>query len=102
MAHVLTILCGIAGFTLIGVFIYHRRALRPKIPLYADPSKIGAVAALLSRTTFPADADLKPTDTIEDIGEKLKESRFQLLPDGGIDVIDRPVADTSAEMTDMK
>jgi len=102
VAHVLTVLCGIAGFTLIAVFIYHRLALRPKIPLYADPSKMGAVAALLSRTNFPEEAHLEPTDTIEDIEEKLKESRFRLLPDGGIDVTDRPVTDTSSEMTDLK
>jgi len=97
VAHVLAVLCSFAGFTLIAVFIYHRLALRPKIPLYADPSKMGAVAALLSRTDFPEDAGLEPTDTIKDIEEKLKESRFRLLPDGGIDV-----TDSSAEMTDLK
>jgi hypothetical protein len=82
VAHALTALCVLTGFTLIALFLYHHMG-RKEIWLGTEPSGIATVAALLSRSKFPA--RLHPSDNIEEIEKKLKGLHFKLFPDGGVD-----------------
>ena len=55
---------------------YHHRhhMWRKEVPLCAEPSAIAPVAALLSRSRFPAERRLHPSDDIEEIKRKDRKS----------------------------
>jgi len=85
VSHALTVLCGITGVSLLAIFLYHHMG-RGDVWLGAEPSGIATVAALLSRSRFPAHVRLHPSDSIEEIQAKLGGLRFKMLPTGGVDM----------------
>ena len=84
VAHTITALCALTGVILILLFTYHHER-RPEIRLGAEPSSLGALAAILPGSRLAETAELRPSDSIEDIDDKLKPFRFQLV-DGVIEV----------------
>jgi len=87
VAHALTVLCALTGVVLIVLFYYYHMRTKD-IRLSAEPSGIATIAALLSRSRFPAAANLQPSDDFETIRDKLQNYRFKLQDDGGIDGVE--------------
>ena len=96
MAHSLTALCGFTGVILFALFLYHH-ICRKKIWLGASPSRIATVAALLSKSEFPKERQLLPSDDLETIEHKLFRLNFKLLDNGGVDVIAPPEGEPGGE-----
>ena len=84
MAHSLTALCAFTGITLFALFSYHHLR-RGDVRLGAEPSGIATFAALVSKSKFLGETDLRPGDSIETIEKKLGGLRFKLLKNGGVD-----------------
>lgn len=75
------------------VVFYHHYKRRASVVLYAEPTGIAPMAALLSRSDFLV--RLEPNDTRGQIKRKLKDLRFTLDPDRGI--ISKPRDPTDGE-----